>query len=248
MKIFSVSITSISLLAFLITQNLAQDERLDPKLTEIWEHVPAVVTPGDGTAPPSDALVLFDGSNFDEWVGRNGGPVRWELKNGVMTVVEGAGGIRTRRSFGDSQLHLEWRAPAEVTGKGQERGNSGIFLQDRYEVQVLDSYNNLTYSNGQAASIYKQHIPLVNACRPPGVWQTYDIIFTSPRFKSDGSVQSPGRVTVIHNGVLVQNNVEFQGNTVFRGQPEYEQHSQAPIRLQDHSNPVSYRNIWIREL
>jgi hypothetical protein len=166
-----------------------------------------------------------------------------------MTVVKGTGDIRTTRRFGDCQLHVEWRTPPVATGEGQGRGNSGVFLQERYEVQVLDSFDNRTYSNGQAASIYKQHIPLVNASRPPGEWQTYDIIYTAPRFADDGTVRRPAYMTVLHNGVLAQQHVEVKGTTVYIGQPRYEPHGAAePLRLQDHGDPVSYRNIWIREL
>ena len=179
-----------------------------------------MVTPGTGRAAPSDAIVLFDGT----------------------------GAIRTRQAFGDCQLHIEWRTPAEVKGEGQERGNSGVFLQERYEVQVLDSWNNRTYSNGQAASIYKQYIPLVNASRRPGEWQTYDIFFRAPRFTPDSTLVSPGYVTVVHNGVLVQDHVELKGVTVYRGAPFFEAHGPEPLMLQDHGTPVSYRNIWIREL
>ncbi|GIV31976.1 MAG: endo-1,3-1,4-beta glucanase-related protein [Saprospiraceae bacterium] len=219
-----------------------------PEMTEVWEPVPRVVTPGVGTAPPSDAIVLFDGTHTNEWRHKDGSPVRWKLEDGVLTVVGGTGDIFTQRSFGDCQLHIEWRTPAEVKGEGQGRGNSGVFLQSRYEVQVLDSYNNRTYSNGQAASIYKQYMPLVNACRPPGEWQTYDIIFNAPRFNADGIRISPGYVTVIHNGVLVQNHVPLHGTTEYRGLPQNVAHGPAPLQLQDHGNPVSFRNIWIREL
>ena len=166
-----------------------------------------------------------------------------------MTGKPKTGDIQTRQGFGDVQLHVEWRTPVVVEGEGQGRGNSGVFLQGLYEVQVLDSYNNRTYSNGQAASLYKQHSPLVNASRGPGVWQTYDIVFKAPRFAGDGSVLSPAYVTVFHNGVLVQNHVELKGPTIYRGYPEYEAHAdRLPISLQDHSNPVSYRNVWVREL
>jgi hypothetical protein len=210
--------------------------------------MPRTVTPGSGTTPPSDAFILFDGKNFDQWTHQNGTAVKWTLKDGIMTVAGGTGGIFTKKEFGDCQLHVEWRTPAEIKGNGQGRGNSGIFLQNRYEVQVLDSYNNSTYSNGQAGSIYKQHIPLVNACRPSGEWQTYDIIFTAPRFNKDGLKASPARLTVIHNGVLIQNNVEVFGTTVNRGLPQNEAHGKAPIQIQDHGDRVSFRNIWIREL
>lgn len=227
---------------------LINAQQMDPKLTEVWEPEPRVVTPGTATAPPSDAIVLFDGSNFDEWTHLDGSAVKWKLEDGAMTVVAKAGDIKTKREFGDCQLHVEFRTPAKVESEGQGRGNSGVFLQSRYEVQVLDSYNNRTYSNGQAGSIYKQHPPLVNACRPPGEWQTYDIIFTAPRFNKDGIRIAPGRITVLHNGVLVQNNVELKGTTEYARMPLNIAHGAAPIQLQDHDNPVSFRNIWIREL
>ncbi len=164
-------------------------------------------------------------------------------------MVPKSGSIQTKQSFGDCQLHIEWRTPEIVEGKGQGRGNSGIFLMGKYEIQVLDSYNNLTYPNGQAGSIYKQHIPLVNASRAPGEWQSYDIIFTAPVFIDDGGVRKPARVTVFQNGVLIQNHVKILGETVFIGAPGYEPHAEKlPLSLQDHNNPVSYRNIWIREL
>ncbi len=166
-----------------------------------------------------------------------------------MTVVPGAGNIRTRRRFGDLQLHIEWRTPAEVSGEGQDRGNSGIYLMERYELQVLDSYDNRTYSNGQAGAIYKQHIPMVNASREPGEWQSYDVVFTAPRFGADGALLSPTHMTVFHNGVLILNHVELRGPTKFIGEPEYEAHAdRVPLLLQDHGNPVSYRNVWVREI
>lgn len=221
-----------------------------PKATEVWQPEPAVVTPGKTDMnPPSDAVVLFNGSDFNNWVGDNNETPKWKLKDGVMTVVKGTGGIKTKQAFGNCQLHIEWRTPSVPVGEGQERGNSGIFLMGHYELQVLDSYHNRTYSNGQAGSIYKQYIPLVNACRGPGEWQTYDIIFTAPVFKADGSLQSPARFTVFQNGILIQNNVEVIGNTVNQGLQTYTTHSaKEPLALQDHDCPVSYRNIWIREL
>ncbi len=220
----------------------------DPAATEVWEPVPPMVTPGTGGAAPSDAIVLFDGTNLSAWADDSGHAARWKVAAGAVTVVAGTGAIRTRQAFGDCQLHIEWRTPAEVKGEGQERGNSGVFLQERYEVQVLDSWNNRTYSNGQAASIYKQYIPLVNASRRPGEWQTYDIFFRAPRFTPDSTLVSPGYVTVVHNGVLVQDHVELKGVTVYRGEPFYLAHGPLPLLLQDHGTPVSYRNIWIREL
>ncbi len=223
-------------------------QKWDPRLTEVWSPVPRVVTPGQGYSAPSDAIILFDGKNTNEWVDSSGAAIKWDLKDGILTVKGGSKDIFTRKSFGDCQLHIEWRSPIEVRGSGQGRGNSGIFLQSRYEVQVLDSYNNSTYPNGQAASIYKQHIPLVNASRPPGEWQTYDIIYTAPKFNADGIKISPAYITVLHNGVLVQNHVEIKGTTVYRGLPLNDAHGPAPLQLQDHGDKVSYRNIWIREL
>ncbi|SFE39932.1 protein of unknown function [Thermoflexibacter ruber] len=226
-----------------------QQNQPKPEATEVWEPEPKVVTPGDGTKPPSDAIVLFDGKDFSNWVSaKDGSAPKWTLKDGAMVVERGTGDIVTKQTFGDFQLHIEWRTPDKVEGEGQGRGNSGIFLQERYEVQVLDSYQNRTYSNGQAGSLYKQSIPLVNACRKPGEWQTYDIIYTAPRFRWNGSLESPARVTVIHNGVLIQNNTVIHGTTEYIGTPKNIAHGKGGIRLQDHGNPVSYRNIWIREL
>lgn len=220
-----------------------------PEDTEVWEPVPPIVTPGADLAPPSDAIVLFDGTDLSAWERAGGGEAGWRVGDGAMTVAAGSGGIRTRRGFGDIQLHLEWRSPSVVSGEGQERGNSGVYLMGRYELQVLDSYENRTYSNGQAGSIYKQYMPLVNASRPPGTWQTYDIVFTAPRFDDAGRLEKPAYMTVFHNGVLIQNHEELMGPTLFIGTPEYEAHpDRAPIMLQDHGNPVSYRNIWVREL
>jgi len=219
------------------------------KSTAIWEPVPVVINPGNATTAPSDAIVLMNGTNMNEWESTKGGKAKWKLENGEMTVVKKTGSIRTKRSFGDCQLHVEWRSPAIVKDDSQDRGNSGIFLQERYEVQVLDSYDNKTYVNGQAGSIYKQYIPLVNACRPPGVWQTYDIIYKAPVFKDNGEIDKPAYITVIQNGVLIQNHVEILGNTAHSSAPSYKKHgTKEPISLQDHGSPVSYRNIWIREL
>jgi hypothetical protein len=220
-----------------------------PEDTEVWEPEPPVVTPGQAGAPPSDAVVLFDGSDLSAWSAEDGSAAGWRVEGGAMTVVSGAGNIRTHRGFGDIQLHIEWRTPAEVSGEGQGRGNSGVYFMERYELQVLDSYDNRTYSNGQAGAIYKQHIPLVNASRPPGEWQSYDVVFTAPRFGADGALVSPASMTVFHNGVLIQNHVELRGPTSYIGEPPYEAHAdRAPLLLQDHGNPVSYRNIWVREI
>ncbi len=218
------------------------------KVTERWQPEPEVVIPGEQGRPPSDAIVLFDGDDLDQWVAASGGAPSWRVEDGALTVLPRSGDILTREHFGDVQLHIEWRTPAEVKGEGQGRGNSGVFLMERYEVQVLDSFDNPTYANGQAASVYKQHIPLANASRAPGQWQTYDIIFMAPRISSNGSLLHPATVTVLHNGVLVQNHAVIAGQTVYVGAPGYEAHGEAPLRLQDHGNPVSYRNIWVRRL
>ncbi|MEN0006325.1 MAG: DUF1080 domain-containing protein [Bacteroidota bacterium] len=219
-----------------------------PEVTEVWEPEPRVVTATKNNAPPSDAIVLFDGSHTSEWTNMEGGSPGWKIENGVLTVLKGTGDIKTRRSFGDIQLHLEFRTPAVVEGEGQGRGNSGLFFQQRYEVQILDSYQNRTYSNGQAGAIYKQYPPLVNASRPPGEWQTYDIVFIAPRFNKDGVRTSTGQLTVFHNGVLIHHAAQVQGTTEYIGMPKNIAHGPAPIQLQDHGNPVSYRNIWVREL
>jgi len=220
----------------------------DPVATEVWEPTAKVITPGKAQAPPSDAIVLFDGSNLDQWQATDSTAAKWALADNAMTVVPKSGGISTKQSFGDCQLHIEWRSPVVVKGEGQLRGNSGVFLQSRYEVQILDNYQNKTYSNGQAGSVYKQYIPLVNACRPPGEWQTYDIIFKAPRFNADGIKVASGSLTVLHNGVLVQNHIEIMGTTEYIGLPKNKAHGKAPLFLQDHGDLVSYRNIWIREL
>ena len=221
-----------------------------PEATEQWSPEPLVVAAPAGGVP-SDARVLFDGKNLDAWEPAKGGgaPAPWKIEGDAMTVAPGRGGIRTRRSFGDVQLHVEFRTPTEIKGGGQNRGNSGVFLMGRYEVQVLDSHGNKTYVNGQAASIYKQHPPLVNASRPPGEWQSYDIIWIAPRFDPDGKLRSPARVTVFHNGVIVQHDVALKGPTIYHGFPAYAPHAdKLPIELQDHGELVSYRNIWVREL
>jgi hypothetical protein len=232
----------------LLCNSVLYGQKGDPPTTEIWDPVPPMVTPGDCGSAPSDAIVLFDGKDLTQWVDDKGNDAGWEVKDGYVTVTPLKGAIHSRKSFGDCQLHIEWRTPVIVKGESQGRGNSGIFLQEKYEVQVLDNYDNLTYSNGQAGSIYKQSIPLVNVCKKPGEWQTYDIIYQAPRFSDNGRVAIPARVTVIQNGVLVQNNVVIWGPTEYIGSPNYKAHGKAPLSLQDHGNAVSYRNIWIREL
>ena len=231
----------------------------DPKATEQWTPVPPVVTPGrSDAAPPSDAIVLFDGRNLDQWeASKDHSPARWKVHDGVATVDKATGNIQTRRRFGSYQLHLEWRVPEGITGDGQARGNSGVFLastgpgDEGYEIQILDSYRNTTYVNGQAASVYKQAPPLVNAMRPPGQWQSYDIVWTAPAFGADGALKSPAYVTVLHNGVLVQDHVRLAGETFYIGKPKYKPYDRAPIKLQAHgdpSQPISFRNIWVRPL
>ena len=196
------------------------------------------------TPAPADAIVLFDGKNFDEWVGSKGQPVKWKLEDGAMIAQRKTGNIYTKRKFGDCQLHLEFKTPP---GRDQSGSNSGVFIQDRYEVQVMDSYENKTYADGMCAAVYGQTPPSVNASLPPGQWQSFDITYTAPRFQ-DGTLASPARVTVIHNGVKVQDNTEIYGPTVWRKRPKYSPHPLCmPIRLQDHGDPVQYRNIWIRE-
>jgi hypothetical protein len=238
---------------------LAQGARPSPQETEVWDPEPRVVTPGaTDAAPPSDAIVLFGGTDLGQWESaRDKSPAGWTVADGVLTVNKSAGNIQTRRSFTNYQLHLEWRIPADITGADQARGNSGLFLattgsgDSGYELQILDSYNNRTYSNGQAGSIYKQSIPLVNAARRPGLWQTCDVVWMAPTFAADGTLQSPARVTVFHNGVLVQNHFALSGDTRYIGKPAYTAHGASPIRLQAHgdpSAPISFRNIWVRQL
>jgi len=231
-----------------------------PEDTEVWSPEPPVVTPGPAvqSAPPSDAIILLDGKNLDEWVSsKDKSPAKWNLEDGAMKVNKPAGDIQTKRTFNNFQLHLEYFIPANISGKSQARGNSGIFLasptggSQGYELQVLDSYDNKTYVNGQAGSIYKQSIPLANPCRKPGEWNTYDVLWTAPTFNDDGSLKSPARVTALLNGVLVQNNFELKGDTRYIGTPQYKKHGPSPIRLQAHgdpSPPISFRNIWLREL
>jgi len=222
-------------------------ESPDPADTEVWVPIPPVVETHTDNSAPSDAIVLFDGTNFSQWQAEDGGPAGWNVEDGVLTINPGAGAIASKENFSDCQLHIEWRNPETVVGDGQNRGNSGIYFMGRYEVQVLDSHDNPTYVNGQAASLYKQYAPLVNASRKSGEWQAYDIIFRAPRFNNDGSLKSPAFVTVLHNGVLVQDHVALKGGTVWAGQPVYEKHAfELPLSLQDHGSAVSYRNIWIR--
>ena len=214
--------------------------------------MPPVVDPGPAGPPapvPSDAVVLFGGTDLSAWTDPKGAPTAWKVQDGYMEVVKKTGASRTKRGFGDCQLHLEWAAPSPAVGSGQDRGNSGVFLMDTYEVQVLDSYGSKTYADGMAGAIYGQYPPLVNASRKPGEWQTYDIVFHAPRFDKAGALLTPARLTVVHNGVLVQDNEELTGPTAHKARPPYKAHAEKmPISLQDHGHPVRYRNIWIREL
>ncbi|HVF92659.1 MAG TPA: DUF1080 domain-containing protein [Blastocatellia bacterium] len=215
------------------------------------KNAPSIITPGTANSdPPSDAVVLFNGSDLSKWRSvKDGGDARWQIKDGYMEVAPGTGDIATREGFGDCQLHIEWAAPSVVKGEDQGRGNSGVFLMERYEVQVLDSYNNVTYYHGQAGAIYKQYAPLVNASRKPGEWQAYDIIFKAPKFDEQGKVTERARITVLHNGVLIQNNVEIHGNTWHDKPPLYLAHGpKASVQLQDHGDLVRFRNVWIRPL
>lgn len=242
------------------TTLMAQADSLDDhKLTEVYSPVPPVVTPAATVgAPPSDAVILFDGKNENAWVRvADGAPADWIVGDGILTVNKKSGNIQTKQSFTNYQLHLEYRIPSNITGEDQARGNSGIFLASigkgdaGYEMQILDNYNNKTYTNGQAGSIYKQSIPLANPCRKPGEWQSYDIVWTAPVFNSDGSLASPAKVTAFLNGVLVQNCYELKGQTRYRGKPYYKAHGPSPIKLQAHgdkSEPLSFRNIWVRPL
>ncbi len=225
-----------------------QAQEMKPEDTEQWEPEPQIVAPGQMAAPPSDAIVLFDGSNTAEWEHMDGRPVEWMLQDGAIVVKDRSGDIRTKRNFGSFQLHIEFRTPAAIDGEGQGRGNSGVFMQGIYELQVLDSYNNRTYSNGQAGSIYKQTAPLVNASRGPGEWQVYDVIYQAPTFASGRKYATPPMITVFHNGVLIHHNTEIMGTTPYVGPPKVFKHGDGPIRLQDHRNPTAFRNIWIREL
>lgn len=238
---------------------LMANAQTKPEETEVWEPVPPVVTPGAHLGdPPSDAIQLFNGTNLDQWVqNSDGSPAKWDVADGILTVNKHYGNIETKQKFGSYQLHIEWREPTDLVGSGQGRGNSGVFLastgkgDDGYELQVLDPYNNKTYVNGMAGSLYKQAIPLVNPGRPDGEWQVYDVIWTAPTFNEDGSLKTPAYATVFFNGVLVENHFELKGVTKYIGKPDYKAHGPCPIKLQAHgdsSKPLSFRNIWVRPL
>lgn len=209
---------------------------------KVWPE-PKVVDPGTASTAPADAIVLFDGKDLSKWAGGE----KWIIEDGV--AISHGGSIQTKQGFGDCQLHVEWASPEKVESEGQGRGNSGVYLMNNYEVQILDSYNNKTYFDGQCGALYKQRPPLVNVCRKPGEWQTFDIIFTAPRFEADGKLKTPGYLTVLHNGVVIQNHTEIEGTTAWHEPPKYTAHpDKLPIQLQFHGNPVRFRNIWVREL
>ena len=258
-KAVTTSATLVTLSCSIVQAQPDSAVATPPEATEIWEPVPAVVEPGpyvQQLEPPADAIILFDGTDLDQWVNvRDGAPGSWVIEDGLLTVDKAVGDIQTRRRFGSYQLHLEWRVPEQITGSGQSRGNSGLFLASTgsggYELQILDAYANTTYVNGMAGSVYKQSIPLVNPARPPGEWQTYDVIWTAPEFNTVGTLLEPARITAIYNGILVQNNFELRGDTRYIGEPQYRAHGDSPIRLQAHgdpSPPISFRNIWVRPL
>ena len=249
------SIFLINAILFIVINSVNAQQNSKPKDSEIWSPVPKIVSFQN---TPDDAIILFNGGNLDQWISvKDKSAAKWIVKDNTFTVNKGTGNIETKQSFTNYQLHIEWLIPSYITGSGQARGNSGLFLastgkgDNGYELQLLDSYNNRTYSNGQAGSIYKQAIPLVNASKKPGEWQTYDVIWNAPVFNENGSLKSAARVTALHNGILIQNNVELKGETAFIGTPTYKNHGPSPIKLQDHgdpSEPISFRNIWIRNL
>ena len=223
------------------------------KRNDLNRPAPPVVDPGTASTqntpgrPPGDAIILFDGKDLAQWSQKDGSAAKWKIGDGYFEVIPKTGYIYTRRAFGDCQLHVEFAEPTPAVGEGQDRGNSGVFLMGLYEIQVLDSYNNKTYADGQAGAVYGQYPPLVNASRPPGEWQTYDIVFRGPRFSENGKLLRPARITVLQNGVLVQDDVEIKGPTA-TDEPYKAQPDKLPLALQDHNHPVRYRNIWIREL
>lgn len=240
------------LTVFVFAAVASAQPRIPWPVHDMTRPLPPVVTPGPAgppAPPPSDAVVVFDGRDLAQWTDAKGQPAKWKVENGYVEIVPDTGSIRTVKGFGDCQLHVEWMAPSPPRGEGQDRGNSGVFLMDLYEVQVLDGFGNKTYADGMTAAIYGQYPPLVNACRPPGEWQTYDIVFRRPRFDKDGKITAPARMTVFHNGILVHDNDVLTGPTAHKARPPYKMHSdRLPLSLQDHGHPVRYRAIWLREL
>lgn len=254
-----LAVLTMAVCVFGLHEARAQDTLMKPERTEFYTPVPPLVTPGKSMGDaPSDAIILFNGNGLSSWVSGSDTtkPAGWTASGDSFTVKKGTGDIQTKQKFTDYQLHIEWRIPENITGSGQARGNSGVFLaavpnSNGYELQVLDNYGNKTYTNGQAGSIYKQIAPLANVNRPPGQWNVYDVVWTAPRFQTNGTLMEPARVTVLFNGVVVQNNFSLKGDTPYRGLPIYKAHGPAPIKLQDHGDPspsISYRNIWIRPL
>ncbi|GAC1671530.1 MAG: DUF1080 domain-containing protein [Candidatus Acidiferrum sp.] len=252
-KILLLLLSAISVLTFSHPSLAQVDKRW--KIHDMNRPLPAVIDPGTSSTQeaqgraPSDAVVLFDGKDLSQWVHEGGSPAKWKVEGGYAEVVPNTGNIFSKQAFGDCQLHVEFAEPLPAKGESQERGNSGVFLMGLYEIQVLDSYQNPTYADGQASAVYGQYPPLVNASRPPGQWQSYDIVFHGPRFDKGGKLLRPARVTVLHNNVLVQDNVVLSGRTEHGERPPYKAHPEKlPLGLQDHDAPVRYRNIWIREL
>jgi hypothetical protein len=242
---YNLSLLLIALI-FLPFNAICQD--LAPEKTEVWEPIPELIEPIESfKEPPSDAIILFDGNSLDNWETLDGHDVEWIIENDYMTVKPGTGDIKTKYNFKDVHLYLEWKTPGKINGELQGYGNSGVFLQERYEIQIFEYWDNPTYSNGMVGSIYKQHIPLANPSRKPGKWQSYEIFYKAPVFSDNQILEEPARITVLFNGVLIHNNVEIFGSTVYRGKPSYEYHDAAGIRLQEHSDEVSFRNIWVRE-
>lgn len=257
MKKFSLltvlAVAFISLSANAQEKQYPKPEAMRPGMSEFWTPQPKIITPGDAktNSAPSDAIVLFDGKDLSKWEQPDGSDAAWIVKNGIVTVNKKSGDIRTKEKFGSFQLHLEWSVPVDIQGESQSRGNSGVYLQGKYEIQILDNYKNETYANGMAGSIYKQTAPLANPMRKPGDWNVYDIIYTAPVFKEDGTYLYRPRVTIIMNGVVVQNNTEILGTTEYIGFPKTEKHGDGPILLQMHGDPskaISFRNIWIRKM
>lgn len=245
-------LSAIILGAFLfttITMN-AQDQKItDPKLTEVWDPEPKVVIPGlTNDQPPSDAIVLLEKNSGLQWIHYDGSPNQWSIEDGIMTCKPGTGTIKTKETFGDCQLHIEWSTPHEPSKKDQDKGNSGIFFQNKYELQILNSYKNRTYANGQAGAIYKQNPPLVNATKQSMEWNAYDIIYHAPKFDTDGNMTQKPTITAFHNGVLIQDNFELEGTTEYIGKPKVIPHGDESLVIQDHNNFVRYKNIWLRKL
>lgn len=245
MKYFlSLLFVTLMLLPFKV---IGQDQ--DPEKTEVWEPVPELIEAVEYfKEPPSDAIILFERNSLDNWETLDGTDIEWIVENGYMTVKPGTGDIKTKHDFKDVHLYLEWKTPEKIDGELQGYGNSGVFLQERYEIQIFEYWENPTYANGMVGSIYKQHIPLANPSRKPGEWQTYEIFYKAPVFDDNKVLEEPARITVLFNGVLIHNNAEIFGSTVYRGKPSYEYHGAAGIRLQEHDDEVSFRNIWVREL